>query len=37
MLHMFKRFQIDVKNIKCPLKWRAKHKSLFPTMAVFAH
>jgi hypothetical protein len=36
-LLIFKRFQVDVKNIKCPLKWWAKHESLFPTMAFFAH
>jgi hypothetical protein len=29
-LLMFKRFQMDVKNIKCPLKWWAKHEFLFP-------
>jgi hypothetical protein len=33
MLHMFKRFQVDVKDIKCPLKWWVKHESL----AIFAH
>jgi hypothetical protein len=32
-LQMFTRFQVDVKDIKCPLEWWAKHKSLFPTMA----
>jgi len=31
-LRMFKRFQADVKNIKCPLEWWAKHGSLFPTV-----
>ncbi len=31
-LQMFKRFQVDVKNIKCPLEWWAKHGSLLPTI-----
>ncbi len=36
-LQMFKRFQVDVKDIKCPLKWWAKHESIFPNVAIFAH
>jgi hypothetical protein len=36
-LSMFRRFQVDVKDIKCPLEWWAKHKSLFPTMAFLGH
>jgi hypothetical protein len=36
-LLMFKRFQVDVKDIKCPLEWWAKHESLFPTVAFLAH
>jgi hypothetical protein len=28
-LLMFRRFQVDVKDIKCPLEWWLKHKSLF--------
>jgi hypothetical protein len=35
-LLMFKRFQMDVKDIKCSLEWWAKHEFLFPTMAFFA-
>ncbi len=35
-LLMFKRFQVDVKDIKCPLERWAKHKFLFPTVAFFA-
>jgi hypothetical protein len=35
-LLMFKRFQVDVKEIKRPLKWWAKHKFLFPIMAFSA-
>jgi hypothetical protein len=31
-LHMFKKFQVDVKDIKHPLEWWAKHESLFLTM-----
>jgi len=34
-LHMFIRFQVDVKDIKCPLEWWAKHESLFPTVVIF--
>jgi len=36
-LIMFKRFQVDVKDTKCPLEWWAKHESLFPTVAFLAH
>ncbi len=36
-LLMFRSFQVDVKEIKCPLKWWVKHESLFPTMAFLAH
>jgi hypothetical protein len=36
-LLMFRRFQVDVKNIECPLEWWVKHESLFPTMAFFTH
>jgi hypothetical protein len=34
---MFKRLQVDVKDIKCPFEWWAKHESLFPTMVVFTN
>jgi hypothetical protein len=30
---MFKRFQGNVKDIKCPLKWWVKHESF----TIFAH
>jgi hypothetical protein len=30
---MFRRFQVDIKDIKCPLEWWVKHKSLFPIVA----
>jgi hypothetical protein len=33
---MFRRFQVDVKDIKCLLEWWVKHESLFLTMAFFA-
>jgi hypothetical protein len=36
-LLMFRRFQVDVKDISCLLEWWTKHESLFPTMAFFAH
>jgi len=36
-LLMFRRFQEDLKDIQCPLEWWAKHESLFPTVAFFAH
>ncbi len=35
-LMMFKRFQVDVKDIKCPLEWWAKHKSFFSIVAIVA-
>jgi hypothetical protein len=36
-LLMFRRFQVHVKDIKCPLKWWAKHESLFPIVAFPTH
>jgi hypothetical protein len=35
-LLMFIRFHMNVKEIKCPLKWWPKHESLFLVMAFFA-
>jgi hypothetical protein len=35
-LLIFKRFQVDVKDIKCPLEWWAKHEFLFLIVAFFA-
>jgi hypothetical protein len=29
-LLIFKRYQLDVKDIKCPLQWWQKHKTMFP-------
>jgi hypothetical protein len=36
-LQMFKRFQMNVKDIKRLLKSWEKYESLFPTMAFLAH
>jgi hypothetical protein len=36
-LMMFRRFQMDVKNIKCPLEWWVKEQSLFLIVAFLAH
>jgi hypothetical protein len=36
-LLMFRRFQVDVKDIKCPLEWWAKHESLFPIVPFCTH
>jgi hypothetical protein len=27
-LQMFRKFQMDVKDIKCPLEWWVKHESI---------
>jgi hypothetical protein len=35
-LLIIRRFQVNVKDIKCPLEWWAKHKSLFPIVAFLA-
>jgi hypothetical protein len=35
---MFKRYWVDVKNIKCPLQWWGKHEFLFlNTITTFVH
>lgn len=37
-LHMFKRYWVDAKDIKCPLKWCGKHEFLFSsTITTFVH
>jgi len=28
-LLIFKRYQLDAKNIKCPLQWWLKHEAIF--------
>jgi hypothetical protein len=35
-LLIFKRFQMDVKNIKCPFEWWEKHESMLPTIGFLA-
>jgi hypothetical protein len=30
VLLIFRRFQVDLKEIKCPLQWWQKHESMFP-------
>jgi hypothetical protein len=37
VLLMFRMFQMDVKDIKCPLEWWAKHEFLFPNVAFLVH
>jgi hypothetical protein len=37
VLLIFKRYQVDVKNIKRPLQWWEKHKSMFPTIVFCAN
>jgi hypothetical protein len=31
-----RRFQVDPKEIKCPLQWWLKHESMFPTVGFLA-
>ncbi len=31
-LMIFRCYQVDVKDIKCPLQWWEKHESMFPTV-----
>jgi len=31
-LLIFCKYQLDAKNIKCPLEWWRKHKTMFPTV-----
>jgi len=33
-LLVFKHYQVDVKDIKCPLQWWEKHESMFPTFCL---
>jgi hypothetical protein len=35
-LLIFKRFQENVKEIKCLLQWWEKHETMFPTMGFLA-
>jgi len=36
-LLIFKWYQLDVKNIKCPLQWWEKHEAMFLTIGFLAH
>jgi hypothetical protein len=36
-LLIFKRYQVDVKEIKCPLQWWQKHESMFPIVGFLIH
>jgi hypothetical protein len=31
-LLVFRKYQLDVKDIKCPRQWRQKHEAMFPTI-----
>jgi hypothetical protein len=33
---IFKHYQVDPKNIKCPLQWWGKHEAMFPTIIFLA-
>jgi hypothetical protein len=35
-LLIFRHYQVDVKNIKCPLQWWEKHENMFPTIGLCA-
>jgi hypothetical protein len=35
-LLIFRRYQLDVKDIKCPLQWWQKHEAMFPTIGFLA-
>ncbi len=34
-LMIFRRFQVDAKEIKCLLEWWKKHESMFPIVGFF--
>jgi hypothetical protein len=36
ILLIFKCYQVDVKDIKCPLQWWKKHENMFPTFGFCA-
>jgi hypothetical protein len=36
-LLVFQHYQVDVKEIKCPLRWWEKHEAMFPTFGFFVH
>jgi hypothetical protein len=35
-LLIFRKFQMDVKKMRCPLQWWQKHESIFPTISFHA-
>ncbi len=35
-LLIFRHYQVNVKDIKCPLQWWEKHESMFPTIGFCA-
>jgi hypothetical protein len=35
-LLIFTKFQVDAKDIKCPLQWCNKHESMFPIVRFLA-
>jgi hypothetical protein len=34
-LMIFKRYEVDVKDIKCPFQWWEKHEKMFPTIGFY--
>jgi hypothetical protein len=34
-LLLFKRYQLDIKEINCPLLWWKKYEAMFPTIELF--
>jgi len=34
VLLIFKRYQLDVNDIKCPFQWWQKHEAMFPTIRI---
>jgi len=36
-LLIFKHYQMDPKDIKCPLQWWKKYKAIFPIIGFLAH
>ncbi len=37
VLLVFWHYQMDVKEIKCPLQWWDKHEAMFPTIGFLVH
>jgi hypothetical protein len=36
-LLVFKCYQVDPKDIKCPFQWWGRHEAMFPTIGFLAH